>query len=185
MGLGLVDAGRDVPSEINVIIEIPKDSEPVKYEVDKASGAMFVDRILSTPMRYPCNYGYVPRTLGGDGDPVDVMVILPLPLVTGCVVRCRPVGVLQMTDEAGRDEKILAVPVGKIFAGYAHIEDIGQVSPHWLERIGHFFEHYKDLEKGKWVRVDGWGDAAAARQEILESQRRYEAAPAHQKPPAR
>jgi inorganic pyrophosphatase len=185
MGLGLVDAGRDVPSEVNVIIEIPKDAEPVKYEVDKASGAMFVDRILSTPMRYPCNYGYVPRTLSGDGDPVDVMVILPLPLVTGCVVRCRPVGVLQMTDEAGSDEKILAVPVGKIFAGYAHIEDIGQVSPHWLERIGHFFEHYKDLEKGKWVRVDGWGDAAAARREILESQRRYEAAPVHQKPPAR
>ncbi len=183
MGLGLVDAGRDVPNEINVIIEIQKDSEPVKYEVDKASGAMFVDRILSTPMRYPCNYGYVPRTLGGDGDPVDVLVILPLPLVPGSVVRCRPVGMLKMTDEAGGDEKLLAVPVGKIFAGYAHIEDIHQVSPHWLERIGHFFEHYKDLEKGKWVRIDGWENAAAARQEILDSQKRYEAAPTNEKPP--
>lgn len=183
MGLGLVDAGRDVPNEINVIIEIQKDSEPVKYEVDKASGAMFVDRILSTPMRYPCNYGYVPRTLGGDGDPVDVLVILPLPLVPGSVVRCRPVGMLKMTDEAGSDEKLLAVPVGKIFTGYAHIEDIEQVSPHWLERIGHFFEHYKDLEKGKWVRIDGWENAAAARQEILASQKRYEDAPTHEKPP--
>ncbi|MCX7557464.1 inorganic diphosphatase [Xanthomonadaceae bacterium JHOS43] len=183
MGLGLVDAGRDVPNEINVIIEIQKDSEPVKYEVDKASGAMFVDRILSTPMRYPCNYGYVPRTLGGDGDPVDVLVILPLPLVPGSVVRCRPVGMLKMTDEAGSDEKLLAVPVGKIFAGYAHIEDIDQVSPHWLERIGHFFEHYKDLEKGKWVRVDGWENAAAARQEILISQKRYDAAAPGDKPP--
>ena len=183
MGLGLVDAGRDVPNEINVIIEIQKDSEPVKYEVDKVSGAMFVDRILSTPMRYPCNYGYIPRTLGGDGDPLDVLVILPLPLVPGSVVRCRPVGMLKMTDEAGGDEKLLAVPAGKIFAGYAHIEDIGQVSSHWLERIGHFFTHYKDLEKGKWVRVDGWENAAAARQEILDSQKRYEAAPTSDKPP--
>ena len=183
MGLGLVDAGRDVPNEINVIIEIQKDSEPVKYEVDKASGAMFVDRILSTPMRYPCNYGYIPRTLGGDGDPLDVLVILPLPLVPGSVVRCRPVGMLKMTDEAGSDEKLLAVPVGKIFAGYAHIEDISQVSPHWLERIGHFFEHYKDLEMGKWVRVDGWQNADAARQEILASQARYDAAAPSDKPP--
>ena len=181
MGLGLVDAGRDVPNEVNVIIEIPKDAEPVKYEVDKASGAMFVDRILSTPMRYPCNYGYVPRTLGGDGDPVDVMVILPLPLVTGCVVRCRPVGVLKMTDEAGGDEKILAVPVGKIFAGYAHIEDLAQVSPHWLERIGHFFEHYKDLEKGKWVKLDGWGNAAEAKAVLVDAIARQAAQPEDEK----
>ena len=169
MGLDKVNAGRNPPEEINVIIEIPKDSEPVKYEVDKESGAIFVDRILSTPMRYPCNYGYVPDTLCGDGDPADVLVVLPLPLIPGSVVRCRPVGVLKMTDEAGSDEKILAVPVSKVFSGYAHVEDIGQVSPHWLERIGHFFEHYKDLEKGKWVKLDGWGDAAAARQILLES----------------
>jgi inorganic pyrophosphatase len=177
MGLDLVPAGRDVPNEINVVIEIPKDAEPVKYEVDKATGAIFVDRILSTPMRYPCNYGYVPHTLCGDGDPVDVMVILPLPLIPGSVIRCRPVGVLNMTDEAGGDEKLLAVPVEKVFAGYAHIQDIEQVSGHWLERIGHFFEHYKDLEKGKWVKLDGWGNADSARRIIGESIDRYESAP--------
>ncbi|MGY4697062.1 inorganic diphosphatase [Xylella fastidiosa subsp. sandyi] len=173
MGLELVNAGNNLPEEINVIIEIPKDSEPVKYEVDKASGAIFVDRILSTPMRYPCNYGYVPNTLCGDGDPVDVMVVLPLPLVPGFVVRCRPVGVLQMKDEAGNDEKLLAVPVSKIFSGYSHIEDINQVSAHWLERIGHFFEHYKDLEKGKWVEIDGWGNATTAKQILTNAVQRY------------
>ncbi|MDD3652407.1 inorganic diphosphatase, partial [Immundisolibacter sp.] len=157
MGLDLVPAGSDLPRKINVIIEIPKDSEPVKYEVDKATGAIFVDRILSTPMRYPCNYGYIPHTVCGDGDPADVLVILPLTLIPGSVIRCRPVGVLRMTDEAGGDEKILAVPDDRVFAGYSHIQDIGQVSSHWLERIGHFFEHYKDLERGKWVKIDGWG----------------------------
>ena len=177
MGLHLVSAGRNVPDEINVIIEIPKDAEPVKYEVEKESGAIFVDRILSTPMRYPCNYGYVPRTLGGDGDPLDAVVILPLPLAVGSVIRCHPVGMLKMTDEAGADEKLVVVPVDKVFAGYAHIKDIGQVSGHWLERIGHFFEHYKDLEKGKWVKLEGWQDAAAARTEILECVARYHDCP--------
>ena len=175
MGLDLVPTGRNVPDEINVIIEIPKDAEPVKYEVDKESGAIFVDRILSTPMRYPCNYGYVPHTVCGDGDPADVLVILPLPLIPGSVIRCRPVGVLKMSDEAGGDEKILAVPVDKVFAGYKHIDDISKVSPHWLERIGHFFEHYKDLEQGKWVKLDGWGDAAAARAILVEAMERYQA----------
>ncbi|MFN3703149.1 inorganic diphosphatase [Thermomonas sp.] len=174
MGLDLVPTGKNPPEEINVIIEIPKDAEPVKYEVDKATGAIFVDRILSTPMRYPCNYGYVPHTVCGDGDPADVLVILPLSLVPGSVIRCRPVGVLKMTDEAGGDEKILAVPVDKVFAGYTHIDDIGKVSPHWLQRIGHFFEHYKDLEAGKWVKLDGWGDAAEARKIIVEAIERYE-----------
>jgi len=174
MGLERVPAGNKVPDEINVIIEIPKDAEPVKYEVDKASGAIFVDRVLSTPMRYPCNYGYVPHTLGGDGDPLDALVILPLPLVPGSVIRCRPVGMLRMTDEAGADEKLVVVPHAKIFAGYAHIADIGQVSGHWLERIGHFFEHYKDLEKGKWVKLEGWADAAAAKAEINAGVERYE-----------
>jgi inorganic pyrophosphatase len=174
MGLDLVPTGKNPPDEINVIIEIPKDAEPVKYEVDKASGAIFVDRILSTPMRYPCNYGYVPHTLCGDGDPADVLVILPLPLIPGSVIRCRPVGVLKMSDEAGSDEKLLAVPVDKVFAGYAHIDDIGKVSPHWCERIGHFFEHYKDLEKGKWVKLDGWGGAEEAKQILLDSMKRFE-----------
>ncbi|WP_226467899.1 inorganic diphosphatase [Luteimonas panaciterrae] len=177
MGLDHVPTGNNPPDEVNVIIEIPKDAEPVKYEVDKASGAIFVDRILSTPMRYPCNYGYVPHTLCGDGDPADVLVVLPLPLIPGSVIRVRPVGVLRMKDEAGSDEKILAVPVSKVFAGYAHIEDIHQVTPHWLERIGHFFEHYKDLEKGKWVKLDGWGDAAEAKQILLESIERYGTSP--------
>ena len=174
MGLELVSPGKNPPEEINVIIEIPKDSEPVKYEVDKETGAIFVDRILSTPMRYPCNYGYVPHTVCGDGDPADVLVILPLPLIPGSVIRCRPVGVLKMSDEAGSDEKLLAVPVSKVFNGYSHIEDIGQVSPHWCERIGHFFEHYKDLEKGKWVKIDGWGGAAEAKQILVDAMKSYE-----------
>jgi inorganic pyrophosphatase len=182
MGLDLVPTGKNPPDELNVIIEIPKDAEPVKYEVDKASGAIFVDRILSTPMRYPCNYGYIPHTVCGDGDPADVLVILPLPLIPGSVIRCRPVGVLKMSDEAGSDEKILAVPVDKIFAGYAHIADIEQVSKHWLERIGHFFEHYKDLEKGKWVKVEGWGGADEAKRIIVESITRYEGTPEADKP---
>ena len=177
MGLDLVPPGRSVPDEINVVIEIPKDAEPVKYEVDKATGAIFVDRILSTPMRYPCNYGYVPHTLCGDGDPVDVLVILPLPLIPGAVIRCRPVGVLNMVDEAGSDEKILAVPIAAVFEGYSHISDIEQVSRHWLERIGHFFEHYKDLEKGKWVKLDGWGNAGEAKRIVQESIARFDSEP--------
>jgi inorganic pyrophosphatase len=173
MALDDVPAGSNPPDEINVIIEIPKDSEPVKYEVDKESGAIFVDRVLSTPMRYPCNYGYVPDTICGDGDPADVMVILPLPLVPGSVIRCRPVGVLKMTDEAGEDEKLLAVPVPKVFAGYTHVNDIGDVSPHWLERIGHFFAHYKDLEKEKWVKLEGWGGADVAKRMLVEAMERF------------
>jgi inorganic pyrophosphatase len=174
MGLNLVSAGRDVPNEINVIIEIPKDAEPVKYEVEKESGAIFVDRILSTPMRYPCNYGYVPGTLGGDGDPLDALVILPLPLIPGAVIRCHPVGMLKMTDEAGSDEKLVVIPIAKVFPGYAHITDMSGVSGHWLERIGHFFEHYKDLEKGKWVKVEGWVSADEAKAEIQAGIQRYE-----------
>ena len=177
MGLDLVPAGREVPDEINVVIEIPKDADPVKYEVDKASGAIFVDRVLSTPMRYPCNYGYVPNTLSGDGDPADALVLLPLPLIAGSVIRCRPVGLLNMEDEAGGDSKLIVVPADKVFHGYAHIREIGDAPQHWRDRIAHFFEHYKDLEQGKWVKIAGWGDAAAAREEILASVERYQAAP--------
>ncbi|TXH65949.1 MAG: inorganic diphosphatase [Lysobacteraceae bacterium] len=182
MGLDLVSTGKNPPHEVNVIIEIPKDAEPVKYEVDKASGAIFVDRILSTSMRYPCNYGYVPHTLCGDGDPADVLVILPLPLVPGSVIRVRPVGVLRMKDEAGSDEKLIAVPIDKVFSGYSHIADIGQVSEHWLDRIGHFFEHYKDLEKGKWVKLDGWGDAEEAKRILNEAIERFNSMPENEKP---
>src|SRR5512146_1541253 len=127
MGLELVSTGRNVPEEINVVIEIPKDAEPVKYEVDKASGAMFVDRVLTTPMRYPCNYGYIPHTLSGDGDPADVLVIMPMPLIPGSVIRCRTVGMLNMVDEAGDDQKIIAVPISKVFPAYdsvQHVDDL-------------------------------------------------------------
>ena len=175
MGLDLVPTGNNPPEEINVVIEIPKDAEPVKYEVDKASGAIFVDRVLSTPMRYPCNYGYVPHTLCGDGDPADVLVLMPLALIPGSVIRVRPVGVLRMVDEAGGDEKILAVPIDKVFPGYAHIRHIDDVPRHWLDRIGYFFEHYKDLEAGKWVKLDGWGGRDEARRVLSESIERYEA----------
>jgi inorganic pyrophosphatase len=177
MALDLVPTGKDVPNDVNVIVEIPKDADPVKYEVDKATGAIFVDRILSTPMRYPCNYGYIPHTLCGDGDPADVLVILPLPLVPGSVIRCRPVGVMMMQDEAGSDEKLLAVPVDKVFNGYSHVHDISQVSKHWLDRIGHFFQHYKDLEPGKWVKISGWGDAEQARKIVLDSMERFKSSP--------
>ncbi len=177
MGLDLVESGRAVPDDINVIIEIPMNSEPVKYEVDKASGAIFVDRVLSTPMRYPCNYGYIPHTLSGDGDPADVLVVMPLPLIPGCVIRCRPVGMLKMTDEAGADTKIIAVPVSKVFPAYDHVRTVDELPEMTRERIQHFFEHYKDLEKGKWVKVEGWEGPDAARAEILAAVANYQAAP--------
>jgi inorganic pyrophosphatase len=177
MRLDLVQPGSDLPNEINVIIEIPKDAEPVKYEVDKDTGAMFVDRVLTTPMRYPCNYGYVPHTLCGDGDPLDVLVVMPVPLIPGSVIRCRPVGMLKMTDEAGADEKIIAVPISKVFPGYRNIAGVRDLPELTLDRIAHFFEHYKDLEKGKWVKIEGWRDTAEAKTIVMESVERYNDAP--------
>jgi inorganic pyrophosphatase len=177
MGLDLVTSGRDVPNEINVIIEIPMNAEPVKYEVDKASGAIFVDRVLTTPMRYPVNYGYIPHTLSGDGDPADVLVVMPLPLIPGSVIRCRPVGMLAMTDEAGADTKIVAVPVTKVFPAYANVQSVSDLPELTLDRVRHFFEHYKDLEKGKWVKVEGWRGPDEARQEIVDSVARYSDCP--------
>src|SRR5690348_2424639 len=177
MGLDLVPAGRDVPDDINVVIEIPKDAEPIKYEVDKASGAICVDRVLTTPMRYPCNYGYIPNTLSGDGDPADALVLLPMPLTPGSVIRCRPEGLLNMHDEAAETTKLVVAPGETRFAGYAHIRDIGDVPPHWRERIAYFFAHCKDLESGKCVKVSGWGDATAARREIRAAVERYRQAP--------
>ena len=162
MALDRVPAGRDVPNEINVVIEIPMNEEPVKYEVDKATGAIFVDRVLTTPMRYPCNYGYVPHTLGGDGDPLDVLVIMPVPLIPGAVIRCRPVGMLNMTDEAGEDMKLVAVPISKVFPAYREIESVRDLPELTLDRIAHFFAHYKDLEKGKWVKVLRWAEPGEA-----------------------
>ena len=173
MGLDLVSTGKNPPDEINVIIEIPKDAEPVKYEVDKASGAIFVDRILSTPMRYPCNYGYVPHTLCGDGDPADVLVILPLPLVPGSVIRCIPVGVLNMTDEAGGDAKLIAVPHDKLTQLYVDVKEYTDLPALLIQQIEHFFANYKDLEKGKWVKIEGWDGADAARAAITKSVEAY------------
>jgi inorganic pyrophosphatase len=145
--------------------------------VDKESGAMFVDRFMSTAMHYPCNYGYIPNTLSDDGDPVDVLVITPIPLITGVVVRCRPVGMLKMADEAGEDAKLLAVPVDKLTNLYRDIESPRDLPESILNQISHFFEHYKDLEAGKWVKVQGWVGAEEAKAEIVAGVRRYESAP--------
>ncbi len=174
MSLNTVPAGKNLPDEVNVIIEIPAHANPVKYEVDKDSGAMFVDRFMATCMHYPTNYGYVPMTLSEDGDPVDVLVITPFPLLSGSVIRCRPVGVLNMSDESGQDAKLLAVPVDKLSTIYRDVHEVEDVPALLLKQIEHFFEHYKDLEPGKWVKVEGWANAAAAKEEILASVKRYE-----------
>ncbi|WNC71692.1 inorganic diphosphatase [Thalassotalea psychrophila] len=174
MSLNSVPAGKNLPEEINVIIEIPAHADPVKYEVDKESGAIFVDRFMSTCMHYPTNYGYVPHTLSLDGDPVDVLVPTPFPLLAGSVIRCRPIGVLNMTDESGEDAKILAVPVDKLSTIYRGINEATQMPELLLNQISHFFEHYKDLEPNKWVKIEGWADAQAARDEVVSSVARYE-----------
>jgi len=173
MSLDRVAAGKNLPDEFNVIIEIPMNADPVKYEVDKDTGAIFVDRFMLTAMHYPCNYGYIPQTLSEDGDPADVLVITPFPIVTGAVVRCRALGVLQMDDEAGGDAKLLAVPVDKLYPLYKDIQKPEDLPAQELARIQHFFEHYKDLEKGKWVKVKGWEGPDAARAEVLKSAERH------------
>jgi len=173
MILDRVSPGQDVPNDLNVIVEIPSHSDPVKYEVDKETGAMFVDRFMGTAMHYPCNYGYVPHTLSDDGDPVDVLVLTPIPLISGSVVRCRPVGVLKMTDESGDDAKVLAVPIDKLCKTYRHVQDFRDLSSSTLESIAHFVEHYKDLDEGKWVRVEGWYGLDEAKAEIMDSLERY------------
>jgi inorganic pyrophosphatase len=175
MNLDRVSSGTDVPHDCNVIIEIPMHGDPIKYEVDKETGAVFVDRFMSTAMRYPCNYGYIPRTLSGDGDPCDVLVLSPVPLITGVVVRCRPIGMLKMDDEAGVDAKILAVPIDKLSSLYREIDSPRALPEITTRQIAHFFEHYKDLEPGKWVRVSSWVGAEEAKREILDSVARYRA----------
>lgn len=174
MSVTHIPVGNDVPHDINVLIEIPRNGEAIKYEVDKDSGMILVDRVLNTAFRYPCNYGFVPHTLCGDGDPVDVCVIMPVPLLPGSVIKCRPVGVLKMTDESGEDAKIIAVPVNKVSGLYRHVSDVRDVNAETLDKIAHFFEHYKDLEKGKWVKIEGWGGVEEAKQEILESVKNFE-----------
>jgi inorganic pyrophosphatase len=177
MSLQQVNTGDDVPNNVNVIIEIPLDGVPVKYEVDKVTGAIFVDRMLKSAMRYPCNYGYVPHTLCGDGDPVDVLVVMPLPLVPGSVIKVRPIGMLKMTDEAGEDDKIVAVPIDKVTGLYRDVSDVSDLPQMILDQIAHFFDHYKDLERGRWVKIGGWVGADGARQEILDSITRFDESP--------
>ena len=176
MSLNNVKPGKNIPETFNVVIEIPAESDPIKYEVDKESGAVFVDRFLTTAMYYPCNYGYVAQTLSGDGDPVDVLVITPYPLHPGVVVPCRALGILKMEDEAGMDGKVLAVPTTKILKMYEPWKTVEDVNPMRLKAISHFFEHYKDLEEGKWVKVLGWEGIDAAHKEILDGVENYKKA---------
>ncbi len=172
MSLGNVKRG-DTPNKFNVIIEIPANAGTIKYEVDKDTQCLMVDRFMKTALQYPANYGYVPETLCGDGDPLDVLVLTPEPLVPGCVIEARPVGVLRMSDEAGQDSKLLALPTEKACPMFANIQDLSDVPELVLEQIRHFFEHYKDLDEGKWVKLDGYGDKAEAIAEVEDSIRIY------------
>ena len=178
MDINKIAIGDDPPHSLNVIIEVPIGGEPVKYEFDKASGALFVDRILHTPMRYPTNYGFVPHTLCGDGDPLDALVVSRSPFIPGSVVRVRPIGVLLLEDEAGGDEKLLTVPVDTTFPYYGNVEEAGHLPEIVLRQIEHFFTHYKDLEPEKWVRIRHWKGREDAMQIILDSIERAKAADA-------
>ena len=174
MNLENLPLGEDVPSDINVVIEIPSHGSPVKYEVEKDSGTLMVDRFMGTAMFYPCNYGFLPHTLSEDGDPVDVLVVTPVPLISGSVIRCRPVGMLEMIDEAGEDHKVLAVPVSKLTKLYDDVQKPQDLHDDMLDQITHFFEQYKALESGKWVKVENWVGVERAHEEILSSIERYE-----------
>ncbi len=169
MRIEAIATGNNPPEDINVIIEVPVGGEPIKYEMDKASGALMLDRYLYTPMRYPGNYGFVPHTLSDDGDPIDVLVASTRPIVPGAVVNCRPIGVLVMSDEAGQDEKLLAVPSSKLTRRYDNVKSYSDLPSIALEQIEHFFAHYKDLESEKWVKIDNWGDADEAKRLIKEA----------------
>ena len=172
MNLDAIPIGINPPEDVNVVVEVGVGGEPIKYEMNKAAGTLFVDRFLYTPMRYPGNYGFVPHTLSPDGDPIDVLVANTRPIVPGAVINVRPVGVLKMEDDGGGDEKIIAVPSPKLTTRYVHVMNYTDLPEITLEQIRHFFEHYKDLEPGKWVKIAGWGDAAEARQLIQEATER-------------
>jgi inorganic pyrophosphatase len=174
MNLEHIEAGHDVPNDINVIIEIPSHGDPIKYEVDKKSGMVMVDRFVGTSMHYPCDYGFVPHTLSEDGDPIDVLVVSPYSLIPGAMIRCRPVGAFNMTDESGPDIKILAVPITKLTPRYQSVQQPEDLGVDFLATIEHFFQHYKDLENGKWVKVEGWKNADVAKKEIVASIKRYQ-----------
>lgn len=169
MDISKIPVGADAPRDINVIIEVPMGSEPIKYEMCKDSGALYVDRFLHTAMHYPCNYGFIPHTLSGDGDPADVLVVGRRPLMPGCVIPARPIGVLLMEDEAGPDEKILAVPASRLHPFYADVGSYKDLPPIVVHQIAHFFEHYKDLESNKWVKIIGWKDADEAERLVMEA----------------
>ena len=174
MSFNSIPAGKDLPNDIYVAIEIPANHAPIKYEIDKDMDALMVDRFMATPMFYPANYGYIPQTLSEDGDPLDVLVVTPYPVVPGSVIRARPIGILNMSDEAGKDAKLLAVPHDKLSVLYKNVKEISDLPELLIKQIEHFFENYKDLEPGKWVKVDGWSDSEAARAEIIKSVKAYE-----------
>lgn len=173
MSFNNVPPGKDIPNDFNVIIEIAAQSDPVKYEADKETGMLVVDRFIGTGMRYPANYGFIPQTLSGDGDPVDALVVTPFPLLAGALVRCRAVGMLKMTDESGQDAKLVVVPVDKVCPMTAHIKSLDDVPQNLKDQIKHFFEHYKALEKGKWVKVEGWAGIDEAHKEIADGVANY------------
>lgn len=175
MRIDAISPGKNPPEDINVIVEVPVGGDPIKYELDKTSGTLFVDRFLYTPMRYPGNYGFMPHTLSDDGDPVDVLVCNVRAIVPGAVISSRPVGVLLMEDDGGEDEKIIAVPTSRLTSRYNKIENYTDLPEITIQQVQHFFEHYKDLEPGKWVKIKGWGDVDVARQKINEALEREKA----------
>lgn len=167
MGFNNIPAGKDVPNDFNVIIEIPANGAPIKYEIDKDTDAVWVDRFVGTNISYPANYGYIPNTLAEDGDPVDALVITPFPLQVGSAIRCRPLGMLKMSDESGQDQKLIVVPVSKLTKLYDDVKTIDDLPELLLKQIQFFFEQYKALEPGKWVKVEGWGDIESAKAELV------------------
>jgi inorganic pyrophosphatase len=176
MNLDRITSGRGPPDDFNGIVEIPMNADPIKYEVDKDTGVLFVDRFMMTAMHYPCNYGYIPHTLSADGDPVDVLVITPVSETVGAVIRCHPIGILKMDDEAGGDAKLLTVPVHQVLPIYKHWNKPEDLQPERMLQIQIFFQHHKDLEPGKWVKVVGWGGPQEARAEIIAGVARYQQA---------
>jgi|TARA_B110000902_G_scaffold242894_1_gene294656 inorganic pyrophosphatase len=176
MSYDKIPAGKDLPEDIYVAIEIPANHDPIKYEIDKDADCLMVDRFMATPMFYPANYGYINNTLSEDGDALDVLVVTPYPVVPGAVIRSRPIGILNMSDEAGQDAKLIAVPHDKLTTIYKDVKEITDLPELLIRQIQHFFENYKDLEVGKWVKVDGWGNAQDAKEEIMKSVAAYEAA---------
>ena len=174
MDLSKISSGENPPKDVNVVIEVPLGGEPIKYEIDKDADAIFVDRFMAAPMFYPANYGYIPNTLADDGDPLDVLVVTPHPVAPGAVIRARPVGVLHITDDGGGDAKLIAVPHDKLSVLYRDIKEYTDLPELLIQQIQHFFENYKDLEPGKWVKIDRWGGADEARAEIVKAVNAYQ-----------